>query len=214
MSTSAGPYRPFKFKYRRESPFWLFIVHRCQDSSAPFLPEVVRSLNRRAGDLSFPIRYGEGRVLVWAVVCQLYQVAQSVKDQMDDLGFATLFTAASRFFPDRNFPFIAFEQIRKNEVHPFMSSLSPPHRTAATLLSCAPDPDPRMAHNPMAAAIDALSAEDQHRWVTDPSALASASRVAIPAPAFWEETVMEYSRRRPGWFGVHFSDPRKWLLRE
>lgn len=60
----------------RESPFWHFLARRDLECSAQMLTRVIESIQHRAAELPLPIHYPREHASAWAVLLQLFEMAQ------------------------------------------------------------------------------------------------------------------------------------------
>lgn len=57
-----------------------------------------------------------------------------------------------------------------------------------------------------------LDVEIMGACLSDPEMHALGERACRPSSTLWDETLLEYSRRRPKWLARELTDPNKWLF--
>ena len=195
-----------KFKYASESPFWYFLAHRAIDAAHQTLPPILDGLNERARELELPIVYKVPHTLAWAVACQLFLITQPRSDSLGRMGFGVMLTGFDRVLAPKGFAEVAFKRILANIESPSFPGRSRDDSIADTFLSNGLKLVDEVAVDP------SLDHVILATLLSDETMLSLGRDACRPPSELWDNTVAEYTRRRPGALRRMFTDPNKWLF--
>jgi len=194
-------------EFSSESAFWHLLARRVERESARSLPNLFAELNARAVALRLPVAYSGPHANAWAVLCRLFALTHGGDGALDRKGLAAMKEGFSRVLGPAPFAAAGLERIRKNIEAPAVLGRSMEESVVDTfLIKAAATTLVEGRHVP--AGDPSVVTECLH----DPVIFALAGEVCRPREAAWDEAVVEYARRRPGWFKRRFSDPRHWLF--
>jgi len=194
-------------EFSSESAFWHLLARRVERESARSLPDLFAALNGRAVALRLPVAYSPPHATAWAVLCRLFLLTNDGDDTLDRKGFAAMKAGFSRVLRPEAFTSGALERILKNIDAPAVLGRTLEESVADTFLVKAAATT-LVEGRDLPAGDPAVLAE----CVQDRVMCALAADVCRVRAAAWDEAVVEYARRRPGWVKRRFSDPRTWLF--
>lgn len=193
-------------KFMRESPFWYFLARRSLGLSSNNLSRVLESLEQRAAHLSLPIHYPREHASSWAVLLQLFQVAEPYRQAGGRFGYEMMLAGFNHVFGPEEFAKEVLSRLLGNLRSPAFPDRTRDETIVDTFLANAmklineDDVDP---------GDDAIILQS---CLTDGIMFNLGSEAVRPPGQFWETMSAEYRRRRPGFIRRQFSDPNSWLF--
>lgn len=192
--------------FLRESSFWYFLARRTLERSSDTLSRVLGSLNHRAAELSLPTYYPAEHASVWAVLLQLFQVAEPYREVMGRLGFEMMLVGFDHVFQPKGFSRQALGRLLGNLRSPAFPGRTRDETIVDTFLANAMR---LIDENTVDPEDDAIIL---YACLTD-SVMRDLGKQAVrPPDGLWVACTAEYARRRPGFIRRLFSDPDSWLF--
>lgn len=194
------------FEYGSESPYWYFLAHRAAADAEATLSDCFVRLNRRASELALPIAYGGPHATAWAVLCRLFNDAQSRAAHLDRLAFSVMKIGLARVFGPKDFVATAFYKLLHNIQDPAFPWRSRDDSVVDTFLANGLKLVDERAIDP------SDDARTMSACVVDMQMHSTGECACRPSPTLWDDTVNRYAQRRPGWVRRQLSDPNRWLF--
>ena len=194
------------FAYGSESPFWYFLAHRARSGAEAEISGLFTVLNHRAENLGLPVVFQAPHALAWAIICRLFNDTQSRATSLDKMAFTVMKLGFGHLFGPKEFVETAFHRILGNIQAPAFVGRSRDESVVDSFLANGLKLVDERSIDP------ARDAQIIEACLSDGEMHALGQRACRPSPTLWNDTVREYSGRRPAWLVRQFTDPNKWLF--
>ena len=195
-----------RFKFAKESPFWYFLAYSAVQNGKRELPSTLEALNGRAESIGLPIVYHPGHASAWAVACQLFVITEPRVGSLGQLGWNIMLRGFDGILMPQGFARKAFERVIGNIRSPAFPGRSRDESVADTFLAGGLKLIDEQRVDP---AEDAIILQ---ACLQDETMHALGAKACNPDPRLWNDTVDEYSRKRPGVLRRNFTHPSSWLI--
>lgn len=193
-------------EYTSESAFWYYVGHRLWNATTNEVNESLNPMNVRAAGANVPVEWKPDKAVPWATSCRAYILS---KQHISDRGhrhFHAFMRGLSASLGPRGFFDHALQRIMGNVQVPALPNRQLIDSVADTFAAAS-----------LSYKISDDLAESIHdsilEWIVTDQVIHSAALLAISTKKnFWDESVDEYGKRRPGWLRRNFFNADNWLF--
>jgi hypothetical protein len=165
-------------------------------------------MNARATEADIPVEWKPDKAIPWATCCRAYILSKKHVPNTDHSNFRVFMSGVSASLGPLGFFDHALQCIMGNVEHPAFPNSNIADSVADTFAAASvsykiPDGIAETIHGSIL------------EWVVTDEVIHEASLLAIASKKdFWNESVDEYEKRRPGWLRRNLTMADKWLFRK